>query len=368
MSTLPDWFINVVTEKTEKLFYNHCKGMTDILMEYEHGRLNELKHLTVRVSFLDSNEDLKVLMNTTRLVQKGPVFENLEELHLINLIHLMELCVGELPTGSLMNLKVFHVRCCMILENVSKFVQGLPNLEKLYLNHMSKLEYVFGCEGFKPEQSKLREMHLLGPISVKSICSGPAPHVMFQSLKSLTIYRCELLQSLFASDVAECLFQLEDLFVERCPLLERVIEAVNNKQITVLPNLKNMVLKDLPMLYDASATVDIECPSLEHLIVVDCPQFSFSTSSSLFFAFESMFQFSISTSASDYFCSKNPVQLNDQQLYNILRHRNLQFLCQGLAEAANPIDTLEACWIVASKTAEGIVIAILGTFESEKIS
>ncbi|KAM5550480.1 hypothetical protein ABKV19_027571 [Rosa sericea] len=330
ISILPDWFINAVTKKTEKLEYNRCKGMSDILMEYDHGRLHKLKHLTVGGHFLDSYVYMTELMNTTRRVQKGSVFENLEELHLISLIHLEELCVGELPPGSLSNLKVLCMFCCNIFKNVSKLVQRLPNLEKLDLNWMSALEYVFICEEFEPKQSKLREMHLLGQNSVKSICRGPAPRIMFQSLKSLTIYRCELLQSLFACDVAECLFQLEDLFVQRCCLLERVIEAVNNKK-TVLPKLKNLILRSLPKLYGASAAVDIECPSLEHLIVVDCPQFSFSTSFYYYEphkyvfedkeSFESMNHVSFSTSASDYFGGTNPVKLNDFQMYQFLLGR-----------------------------------------------
>ncbi|XP_024157240.1 probable disease resistance protein At4g27220 isoform X2 [Rosa chinensis] len=331
ISTLPDWFINTVTKKTEKLEYSRCKGMSDILMEYDHGRLHKLKHLRVCGYFCDSYVYLKELMNTTRRVQKGPVFVNLEELHLIDLIHLNELCVGELPHGSLFNLKVLHISFCNILKNVSKLVQRLPNLERLYLNCMDDLEYVFGCEGFEPKESKLREMQLLGPNSVKSICSGPAPRVMFQSLKSLTFYRCELLQSLFAYDVAQNLVQLEDLLVEWCPLLVRVIEAVNNEKATVLRRMKNLVFMGLPKLYGASATVDIECPSLEHLIVVDCPRFSFSTSSL------SRNPSSFSTSASDYFGSTNLVKLNDQQHLQLLSSR-----VGHLGEAANPINTLEA--------------------------
>nr|XP_011457591.1 PREDICTED: probable disease resistance protein At4g27220 isoform X4 [Fragaria vesca subsp. vesca]XP_011457593.1 PREDICTED: probable disease resistance protein At4g27220 isoform X6 [Fragaria vesca subsp. vesca] len=318
ISTLPDWFKKAVTEKTEKLQYDRCRGMSDIVMEYDHGRLHKLKHLTVAGHCFDSYVYLKELMNITRRVETGPVFENLEELHLMDLIHLKELCVGELPPGSLTNLKVFHVYCGWILRSVSEFVQRLPNLEKLDLNNMDELEYVFRCEGFEPEQSKLREMHLLRLKSLKSICNGPAPHAMFQSLKILTIDRCILLQSLFASDVAQCLVQLEDLLVEWCPTLERVMEAVN-KEKTVLPKLKNLVLKNLPKLYGAIAAVDIECPSLERLMVVDCPKLLFSTSSDLFEAFKSRNQFSFSASTSD------PVQLDDPQLYLALRGRSYLF-------------------------------------------
>ncbi|KRX11877.1 hypothetical protein T07_1009, partial [Trichinella nelsoni] len=97
ISTLPDWFIKAVTEKTEKLKYKRC-GVSDIVTEYDHGRLHKLKHLAV------VQGELKELMNTIRRDETGPVFENLEELHLLNLYHMEQLCVGELPPGSLSNL------------------------------------------------------------------------------------------------------------------------------------------------------------------------------------------------------------------------------------------------------------------------
>ncbi|KAM5582492.1 hypothetical protein ABKV19_002750 [Rosa sericea] len=331
--TLPDWFVKAVTTKTQKLEYGNCKGINDILMEYDYGRLHELKHLTIRYfsfSFVSYNESLEALMNTTRQIQKAPVFEKLEELHLTCLIELKELCVGELPPGSLINLKEFKVYGCHKLGNVSNFLKRLPNLEKLYLNILPKLEYVFGCEGFEPEQSEVREMVLMNLNALRSICNGPSPCSIFQSLNSLVIDHCKLLQSLFASDVAQCLVHLEDLFLEHCPLLERVIETVNNEK-TVLRKLKNLVLTELPKLYGASATVDIKCPSLEHLIVVNCPQFSFSCPFSLFYNS----QFSFSIPASNYFGSTNLVKLNDPQLYYFLHDSRF-------TEAANPIDTLEA--------------------------
>ncbi|XP_004296317.1 PREDICTED: disease resistance protein At4g27190-like [Fragaria vesca subsp. vesca] len=99
ISTLPDWFIKAVTEKTEKLEYDCCGGMSDIVMEYDHGRLHKLKHLTVAGHRLHSYVYLKELMNTIRRVETRPVFENLEELHLIDLIHLEELCVETTKSG-----------------------------------------------------------------------------------------------------------------------------------------------------------------------------------------------------------------------------------------------------------------------------
>lgn len=116
------------------------------------------------------------------------------------------------------------------------------------------------------------------------------------------VYECTELKTLFTSDVAQSLMQLEDLSVESCSSLTRVIEAseeIENKKI-VLPELKDLLLKDLPELTrfctsTGSVTIDIKCPSLEHLYLMSFPQFS--------------------NPAWD-FHSKNEVQLNDGQHFN----------------------------------------------------
>ncbi|KAM5584117.1 hypothetical protein ABKV19_003804 [Rosa sericea] len=291
--TLPDWFVSVVTKKTEKLQFAKCEGLNNILVEYDRGGLCGLKHLSI----IGPCEKLKELMNTISWISNKPVFKNLEELHLDSVDCLNELCVGELPPGSLFNLKLLNVCNCRNLGNVllpSKLLRKLPNLEKLICNVMGSMEYVFGYEGFEPEDSKFGEMTLLSLYALKSICNGPAPRTIFQTLKSLLIYHCDQLRgSLFTSDVAQCLFHLEDLFVFGCPFLKKLIEAseetVSKKKI-VLPKLKSLVLLMLPRLSSESA-IGIESPSLVHLYVQYCPNFS---------------------NDAINFHSKNQVQLNDE--------------------------------------------------------
>ncbi|XP_040372905.1 probable disease resistance protein At4g27220 [Rosa chinensis] len=101
INTLPYWFVNVVTKKSEKLEYEDCRDLNNILEEHDHGMLHGLKHLSVS----GPCKKLQELMNTITWVPNKPVFENLEELHLYRLDCLKELCVGELLPGSLINLK-----------------------------------------------------------------------------------------------------------------------------------------------------------------------------------------------------------------------------------------------------------------------
>ncbi|KAL6129147.1 hypothetical protein ACLB2K_072500 [Fragaria x ananassa] len=198
INSLPDWFINVVVPDTEKLEYIQCKGLNNILVEYDHGRFVELKYLAVT----RHHENLEALMNTITWVPKQPVFESLEELHLCEVDCLKVLCVGKLPPGFLFNLKLLVVTSCMKLK------------------------------------------------------------------------------SLFTWDVAQCLSQFEDLSITRCPSLERVIEASEKTLKIAFPELKNLVLSNLPQLvwFYSTGSAIIECLALEHLHVQDCPQFAASTS------------------------------------------------------------------------------------------
>lgn len=183
---------------------------------------------------------------------------------------------------------------------------------------MDGMKYVFGCEGLEPGKlvlTKLREMKLMMLENLASIGNGPSvpPHsLLFHNLKILVVVNCPKLRYLFTSDVAQSLLQLEDIWVQSCDSLERVIEATEdtvnyNNKIIIFQELKNLVLEDLPHLtgfYNSttgSATyLGIKCPSFQHMYVNKCPQFS--------------------TSASD-FHSTNQVQVNDDRHYGSLTKR-----------------------------------------------
>lgn len=161
--------------------------------------------------------------------------------------------------------------------------------------------------------TKLRSMRLWGLQNLIKIWNGPVPPAVFHNLKSLLVIDCKSLKNLFTWDVARCLLQLEDLLVDHCYSLDTIIEAseeTENNKIVVFPELKNLALRYLPQLTKfhcttggSATSLDIECPSLEHLYVQWCPQFSTSR-----------------TLASD-FHSKKQVQVNDEQHLLLLRKR-----------------------------------------------
>nr|XP_011462082.1 PREDICTED: disease resistance protein At4g27190-like [Fragaria vesca subsp. vesca] len=252
INTLPDWFNKVVTEKAEKLDYVECRGLNNIIEEYDHGRLHALKYL----GLYGSHENMKELMNTRTRVSNRPMFENLEQLNVKKADCLEDMCVGELQPGSLCNLKLLVVAYCHKIVNALlplNLLQRVQKLETLVCHHMNRMDYVFEFAALEPEQvilTEKKEMKLLVLGALISIWKDPAPYANFHNLKSLEVYECTKLRSLFTLDVAECLLQLEDLSVGSCSGLDRVIEASNeieNKNI-VLPKLKDLLLKDLPEL------------------------------------------------------------------------------------------------------------------------
>ncbi|GMN63998.1 hypothetical protein TIFTF001_033060 [Ficus carica] len=307
MKNLPDWFIEVVAKKAEKLIYSDCWDL-NLLEEYEHGQLAGLKSLDV-----EQCQEVRNLMRVTNNSGPGsaPVFESLQELRIFHMDFLEQMCVGELPTGSLEKLKSLAVQQCNNLVNSllpSNLIKRLGNLEKLLVNG-SSVEEVFGFEGLEQGQvylGRLQEIRLENLSEIANICRGPTCFADFRNIKFVTVIRCMKLRNLFPVSISDSLMQLEDLWVEECVLMEEVIrdEHAISQQKVKLPRLKTLSLKNLPKLSSFYAgNASLECPSLEHLHVHECQNFR--------------------TNTSDFHSSKQ-VHENDEQHMKLLQKRFVQ--------------------------------------------
>ncbi|PQP95807.1 putative disease resistance protein [Prunus yedoensis var. nudiflora] len=230
---------------------------------------------------------MRSLMNSTTLDPNRPVLEKLEKLYVIRL-NLKKLCIGDLPHGSLSNLKLLEVKKCVALKGTllqPNLWQKLQNLEVLNIEDMHCMEYVFQPEGVEQEQTvfrKLREMKLAKLDELKSIWNGPAQCAIFHNLKVLTVSDCNKLKSIFTTDAAQCLLQLEELLVYDCSSLKTVIKPSEGtlEEKIIIPQLRHILLRRLRELksFYSGGSGSVECPSLEHLNVLNCPQFLMSTS------------------------------------------------------------------------------------------
>ncbi|KAM2356651.1 hypothetical protein ACFX1X_005724 [Malus domestica] len=305
INTLPDWFNTTVTERVEKIIYLEPRSLTDILVEYDHGKLHGLKFL-----HLQECREIVTLINTVTRVPNKPVLESLEELHVFCWDCLQQLCIGELLPGSLGNLKFLEVEQCEGVAEAlvpSNLLQRLQNLEVLIVC-ATGIDYIFKSQGLEQGETvltKLGEMKLENLPELTNIWNGPSQPDMFHNLKSLTISKCKKLKTLFTFDVAQCLRQLEELWVEECHSLDKLFGLsegfiVQDYEI-IFRQLKNLALQSLSSLTSVSAgSARLLFPSLEYLHVLDCPRFLTSTSD---------------------FHSKMQVQLNNEQHFLFLRKR-----------------------------------------------
>ncbi|XP_048425999.1 probable disease resistance protein At4g27220 [Pyrus x bretschneideri] len=305
INTLPDWFNSTVTQRVEKIIYLEPRSLTDILEEYNHGKLHGLKFL-----HLQECREIVTLMNTETRVPNKPVFESLDELHVFCWERLQQLCVGELLQGSLGNLKFLEVEQCEGVADAlvpSNLLQRLQNLEVLIVC-ATGMVYIFKSQGLEQGETvltKLREMKLENLPELTNILNGPAQPAMFHNLKTLAISKCKKLKTLFTFDVAQCLQQLEELWVEECHSLGKLFGLsegliVQDDEI-IFPQLKNLALQSLSKLTSVLAgSATLLCPSLEYLHVLDCPEFLTSTSD---------------------FHSNMQVQVNNEQHFHLLRKR-----------------------------------------------
>uniref|UniRef100_A0A2N9ELW2 NB-ARC domain-containing protein n=1 Tax=Fagus sylvatica TaxID=28930 RepID=A0A2N9ELW2_FAGSY len=215
MSTLPDWFVEAVTEKAEMIIYFRCRKLNNIVVEYGKGRLFGLKSLIVQLS---SGE---CLIDLAYGIPNNPVFENLQELCIYDMESMKEICIGQLPPGSFEKLKFLDVQRCRFLENSllnSNIIQRFYNLEKLHL-YQNSIKEVFGFEGLHEGRrylERLKEIRLDNLSELANIWKGPAQLADFKNLKTVIVIKCNKLKYLFSPSMSQGLLQLEELWVEDC--------------------------------------------------------------------------------------------------------------------------------------------------------
>ncbi|PON98524.1 NB-ARC domain, LRR domain containing protein [Trema orientale] len=90
MNSLPDWFIEVVSEKAEKLMCSGCSGL-NLVEEFNRGRLTSLKSLVVE----QCAEVFHLMIFGEGFSSELPLFESLEELRIHHMYSMEGICVGE---------------------------------------------------------------------------------------------------------------------------------------------------------------------------------------------------------------------------------------------------------------------------------
>ncbi|XP_062081091.1 probable disease resistance protein At4g27220 [Humulus lupulus] len=206
----------------------------------------------------------------------------------------------------LVNLKILDVDDCLVVEEIlisrkpgeKRMLQENILLSKLETLWLSKLP-VF--KTFCSEDSCIKEMSVDDDevkVIAKHLFNGNVSHLDFiafpnvtsyiHNLKELQVTTCNNLKYLLSSAMTRCLVQLKDLTISGCKMIEVVIvpeESVGSKGIILenllLPKLKFLELLHLPNVIQFCEGDCIECPSLSHLIIKECPKLKVFISNSM---------------------------------------------------------------------------------------
>ena len=102
----------------------------------------------------------------------------------------------------------------------------------------------------------------------------PQGIITFGKLRTIEIWDCSSLKSVFPTSVMKALMQLEKLEIINCATVEEIVEkeeGIETTNLFVFPQLITLKLQNLPELksfYPGNHT--LECPSLKDLYIVKC--------------------------------------------------------------------------------------------------
>ncbi|XVF29548.1 hypothetical protein REPUB_Repub15cG0130900 [Reevesia pubescens] len=94
----------------------------------------------------------------------------------------------------------------------------------------------------------LKKLHIEKLPKLVSICEGTIPSESFGALRTLTLKGCPGMTVLFSPEMVRQLSKLQNLQVEDCAMIEKIVDADSTVQSTSFPELKNFQLCSLPKL------------------------------------------------------------------------------------------------------------------------
>ncbi|KAJ8555428.1 hypothetical protein K7X08_012924 [Anisodus acutangulus] len=274
LEVFPNWFRQAVARKAEKLSYQLCGNLSNILEEYHHGNFDGVKFL-----YIDQCADISQLIKLGNGLPDKPVFPQLEKLNIHHMQKTEGICTAELPLGSLQKVKTLEVGECPNLKDSllpPNLIQRMPNLEDVQVIG-SSIKAVFGFEGIKVQGGQLRKLKRLTLQNLPQLTSlwkGHSEIVMFHRLEVVNVSKCENLRYIFPYTVCDYLCHLEELWLEDCSSLEKVIGGHRDHEVPEsisLPRLSTLTLRLLPRLTDFYAQeAYLRCPELQRLHKQDC--------------------------------------------------------------------------------------------------
>ncbi|KAA8516933.1 hypothetical protein F0562_017249 [Nyssa sinensis] len=222
------------------------------------------------------------------LFNQKAILRGMERLYLSGLNNLVQIVDNEqMQTDSFHKLRILEVDNCEELINIasSDQIKMFNNLENLEVRNCRTLEVVFDFQGLKVNQEHA-EVALGQQRSLALKDLPKLTHVWrmvpkgihgLQNLRSLEVVKCDNLRYLLSISTAKLLVKLQELKLERCEMMEEVIETEKKeeeaKEMILFPELNSITLKDLKNLERfVFGSYTSNWNSLKILYVLDCPK------------------------------------------------------------------------------------------------
>jgi len=158
--------------------------------------------------------------------------------------------------------------------------EGLQQLKYLHIQNNPEIKYIINSSSLMDIASLAFETIILkNMMGLEEISHGQLPSLRsFGNLRIVKVEHCEKLKFVFSSSIARGLSQLEKLEVSECRIMEEILVteelgAVEETILTVLfPQLKFLILKELPILKRFCKASNIKFLSLKLLVIDHCPK------------------------------------------------------------------------------------------------
>ncbi|XP_048135745.1 uncharacterized protein LOC115730514 [Rhodamnia argentea] len=189
------------------------------------------------------------------------------------------------PVNSSWQLKALVVDECPFINAMpSKLMLVLEKMTSLHVRDCKSLEEIFDLEGLEPMEStrvlpRLEDLRLINLPKLRQLWNKDLQGTMrFNSLYSLTLYKCSNLRHAFTPSMAWCLANIYRMEIRECDQMEGVIEEEEGHGSVVekisFPRLGRMTPKWLPNLtsFLSGKNHALDCPKIEYLRIAHCPK------------------------------------------------------------------------------------------------
>nr|KAJ0184920.1 hypothetical protein LSAT_V11C900505010 [Lactuca sativa] len=158
------------------------------------------------------------------------------------------------------------------LEHLSNFTPANMNkIRSCVIKGCNKMRTIVdGNTGGSLILNNLEQLHMINLPFLKNISEGPMQGL--NNLKTLILCNCPMLTWVCTYGVILQLPEIRHLEVKGCSEMKEIFSGPVNVVSPVLPNLKKLILVDMPQLTSILVSNSFEWPSLERIKILGCPE------------------------------------------------------------------------------------------------